>query len=191
MKKNNNDIFNALFGMNQEKFEDTLSNYLRDAFSEEDANNEIREKRDKVMKYTDEDFADDDKLNEFLNETDAVLDEFENLSPLAKSMVNAVLGDEWYDKITNLQDEAISANVRAKRQKAIEKLNNKKEKCGKCESCTCNKTAKTTKTEELAAKYVQERIVPAFVSKGVEITLDECEDTKLVLTDFANWILEQ
>lgn len=186
----NNDIFNALFGMNQEKFEDTLSNYLLDAFSEDDANNEIKEKRDKVMKYTDEDFADDDKLNEFLNETDAVLDEFDNLSPLAKSMVNAVLGDDWHSKITNLQDEAIDANGRAKRKKAAEKPDSKKEKCGKCESCTCNKPKKT-RTEELAAKYVQERIVPTFVNKGVKITLDECEDTKLVLTDFANWILEQ
>ena len=188
--KNNNDIFNALFGMNQEKFEDAVSNYLNDAFSEDGTNNEIKEKRDKVMKYTDEDFADDDKLNEFLNETDAVLDEFENLSPLAKSMVNAVLGDNWADKIANLQDEAINANGRAKRQKAIEKLNSEKEKCCKCENCTCKKEKKT-KTEELAAKYVQERIVPAFVNKGIEITLDECEDTKLVLTDFANWILKQ
>ena len=185
-----NDIFNALFGMNQEKFEDTLSNYLLNAFSEDDANNEIKEKRDKVMKYTDEDFADDDKLNEFLNETDAVLDEFDNLSPLAKSMVNAVLGEGWRDKIANLQDEAINAGARAKRKKATEKPSSKKEKCGNCESCTCNQ-AKKTKTEELAAKYVQERIVPTFVNKGVQITLDECEDTKFVLTDFANWILEQ
>lgn len=185
--KNNNDIFSVLFDMNQEKFEETLSDYLLDVFSEDDANNEIKEKRDKVMKYTDEDFADDDKLNELLNETDAVLDEFDNLSPLAKSMVNSVLGDDWRSKITNLQNEAIDANGRAKRKKAIEKLNSKKEKCCKCESCT----RKMTKTEELAAKYVQERIVPAFVNKGVEITLDECEDTKLVLTDFANWILEQ
>ena len=163
---------------------------MLDAFSEDDANNEIKEKRDKVMKYTDEDFADDDKLNEFLNETDAVLDEFDNLSPLAKSMVNTVLGEGWRDKIANLQDEAINAGARAKRKKATEKHISNKEKCCNCESCACNQ-AKKTKTEELAVKYVQERIVPAFVNKGVQITLDECEDTKLVLTDFANWILEQ
>lgn len=186
---NNNDIFNALFGMSKNKFEDAISDYLRNAFSEDETNNEVKEKRDKVMEYTDEDFADDDKLNEFLNETDAVLDEFENLSPLAKSMVNSVIGDNWRDKLIKLQDDAIDANGRAKRKKAIEKLNSEKEKCDKCENCTCGK--KKSKTEELAAKYVQERIVPTFVKKGVEITLEECEDTKSVLTDFANWILEQ
>lgn len=187
---NNNDIFNTLFGMNEDKFEAAISDYLRHAFAEDETNNETKEKRNKVMAYTDEDFADDDKLNEFLNETDAVLDEFENLSPLAKSMVNSVIGDDLSDKIIKLQDKAIDANGRAKRKKAIEKLNNEQEKCCKCESCTCKKTKKS-KTEELAAKYVQECIVPTFVKKGVEITLDECEDTKSVLTDFANWILEQ
>lgn len=109
-------MFQLLFGMNQGEFENALSSYLQENMTE------TKSKRDEIAKYTDKDFEDDEKLVNFLNETDALLDDYDRLSPLTKKLVNSICGSDWTNKLQEWQEHAIEVNGRSHYKKAIKNL---------------------------------------------------------------------
>lgn len=176
-------LFNELFDIDINESEDTSvvkTNNTKDKKS--------------VDLYTDEDFEDTEKLNDFLNEIDKCLDEYDQLSPIAKSLVDMMTPGGWREKLIEMQDHAIDVNIAANRAKKVKEKSDT-QNCGNaCTKCTCDNSSnkKNYKVTELAKKYVDTEIVPLF-DKEESGNLSKRQYDHLVAsyTAFGDWILAQ
>ena len=121
-------------------------------------------------KWRAEDFKDDDKLNDFLDETDALLDAYDRLSDTSKLIVDGFGFCNMNDTITKLQDYAIDINKKAKADE---------------------KPVKNSPVRELAEKYVAEELGGVLGCNAIELS----DKVKKTLTDayeaYGEWILKQ
>lgn len=121
-------------------------------------------------KWRAEDFKDDDKLNDFLDETDALLDAYDRLSDTSKLIVDGFGFCNMNDTITKLQDYAIGINKKAKADE---------------------KPVKKSPVRELAEKYVTEELGGVLGCNAIELS----DKVKKTLTDayeaYGKWILKQ
>lgn len=126
--------------------------------------------------YTDEDFKDTDKVNDFLNKTDRIIEEYDRLPELSKKMVNVILPEGWRDEIIAMQNHAIDVNLDSIQEK------------NKCKKCSETKTNSTT---ELAERYVNTEVTDLINKCGIELNDKQKEDLICVYDAFAQWILNQ
>lgn len=137
---------------------------------------DVCKKTEEVLNFTDDDFKDDDKLKDFLDVTDSIIEDFNDIDDsFVTTLVNLVVGGDFSEKIVELQDGAIRINSLA--HESDRRVN--------------NKPKHASKIEELADKFINEEIVPKCVKEGKELNLRECEDVKFVLTEFGKFILKQ
>lgn len=139
-----------------------------------------------VWSYTDKDFEDTDKVNNFLNETDRIIEEYDRLPELSKKIINVVLPEGWRDEIIAMQNHAIDVNLDTIKEK--NKCN--KTKCDKTK-CTCNKNKTNSTTHELAEKYVNTEVINIMDKCGINFSDKQKEDLICAYDAFAKWILEQ
>lgn len=187
------DLFNELFGI-EKNADECKCDYkkackCRDEDKEAenaDANTKFTiADRNRILKYTGEDFKDDGKLNEFLDVTDSIIEEFDSLPSYVKSLINLTLGYAFSEKVAKCQDDAVAVNVAEKnslRQKAKENTLR--------DTVTENKQAKT-KTRELSEKYVDTVVTELYNKSNSVLSDKERKNIIDVYDDFANWILKQ
>lgn len=157
-----------------ELFKDLVANnsmkeLLGDYYSEDDKEDDSE--KPTMHKWTANDFKDDDKLNEFLDETDELLDIYDRLSTTGKEIADNFGFGNINDTLTNLQDYAISVNKKAKEDK--------------------KPVVKTSKVRQLAEKYVTEELAGMLGCNAINLS----DKVKKTLTDayeaYGNWVLKQ
>lgn len=189
-----NELFKEIFNSINDIIDGT---YLPKEDNRSDADKAVAENRARVAKYTNEDFEDDDKLNEFLDETDAMLDEFDELEPMARAIINLCFDGDFKSKIIEMQDKAIDANCEAKHKAKSCKCATKCEDC-KCETrcellkcdedCDCEKSSTTA---ELAHRYMEEVVKPTYKKYYGEYDEKKYKQAEKAFKQFADWVLEQ
>ena len=127
-----------------------------------------------VLKYTDEDFKDYEKLENYVDELERLITEFENMSEIQQSIVNALFGNTdittYIEKLIDHAYEVYDESVKE----------NKK-----------NVDDYSSQTEELASHYVDEVFVPVYTKAGGDITDKQVVAMKNQFKAFADWILKQ
>lgn len=124
---------------------------------------------DFMWDYTDEDFKDTDKVNDFLNKTDVIIEEYDRLPKSLKYIVESILPTNWRDEIISMQNHAIDVNLSAEE----------------------NKVAHKNSTTELAERYVNTEVTDFFNKYNIAFTNEQKEDLICVYDKFAQWILNQ
>lgn len=194
------DFFNELFGVEKSDKASTDKDRCKccNCKDEEEEEGDVKEKftvadKNRVMNYTDEDFKDNEKLNDFLNVTDGIIEEYNELPSYAKSFINLTTGYDLPKKISQWQDDAVEVNLNERRRQSSLRLQQEaKETALKDIADENEKQQKAkTKTRELAEKYV-DTVVTGLYNKSFGNLSDRARENMITgYENFANWILKQ
>lgn len=156
-----------------------------------DENDEEEEEDDEynpnleVLSYTDEDFKDTEKLEEYVNELENLLLTFEHMSVNEVALLSLLFkNDNIPEYIEKLIDHAYDVNHAAIREREEEEKRKKEE---------ANKHEEQNKfgVNKLASRYVDEVFVPILRKAGANIPKSQITALKTSFTDFGKWILNQ
>lgn len=127
-----------------------------------------------VLKYTDEDFKDKEKLEDYVDELERLITEFESMSETQQDIVKILFNNtdivEYIDDLIDHAYEVYDESVK-------ESEDDEKDF--------------SSQTEKLASRYVDEVFVPVYTKAGGDITDKQVIAMKNQFNEFANWILKQ
>lgn len=160
--------------------EDTDDNKLLDKLFDGVGNEEDREEETytpnfDVLSYTDEDFKDKEKLEEYVDELENLLLSLENMDEDEAAIMNYVAKCADIDVVSHIEgciDHAYKVyndSVKAKQKAQSTRL----------------------KTSELASRYVDEVFAKNFHKMGGKLTSAQISAMKNQFTAFADWVLVQ
>lgn len=143
--------------------------------------------KNRVLNYTDEDFKDDEKLNDFLNVTDSIIEEYDKLPSYVQSLINLTVGYDVSEKLTQLQDSAVAVNMAENRR-----LRQEAKEAALKDIAEENKVKQSnTRTRDLAEEYVDTVVAAGYDKSDNPISIKLRDDIVGAYEDFANWILKQ
>lgn len=127
-----------------------------------------------VLEYTDEDFKDKEKLEDYVDELERLITEFKSMSETQQDIVKILFNntdiveyiDDLIDHAYEVYDESVKEN-----KKNVDDF--------------------SSQTEKLASRYVDEIFVPVYTKAGGDITDKQVIAMKNQFKEFANWILKQ
>lgn len=198
------DFFNELFGVEKSDKASTDKDRCKckccnckdeEEENEEEEEGDVKEKftvadKNRVMNYTDEDFKDNEKLNDFLNVTDGIIEEYNELPSYAKSFINLTTGYDLPKKISQWQDDAVEVNLNERRRQSSLRLQQEAKETA-LKDIEEEKKQSKTKTRELAEKYV-DTVVTELYNKSFGNLSDRARENMITgYENFANWILKQ
>lgn len=181
MKKNTTlyeSIVNELFKMLDEvDSKDTKQNHdkcdCEHCHDENDTEDEYTPNLE-VLKYTDEDFKDKEKLEDYVDELERLITEFNSMPETQQTIVKILFNntdvvayiDDLIDHAYEVYDESVKESEDDEKDFS-------------------------SQTEELASRYVDEVFVPVYKKTGGYVTDKQVIAMKNQFKKFANWILKQ
>lgn len=137
----------------------------------------------KVLRYTDEDFKDKKKLEDYIDELSNLAVVFESMPEVQQAIIKALFNNtDIVEYIDNLIDHAgyvYNASI----------IERNKQKCN--EEAEKNQDTFSSQTKELASRYVDEVFIPIINKSGSKMSKSQISSLKTSFTNFANWILKQ
>ena len=191
MKKNTtifdsliDEIFNALNEVNEPTQDKTCNDrdkcnckhfhsHDEDESEEEEENDESYNPNFEVMSYTDEDFTDKEKLEDYVDELENFLIKLDNMDEKEAALFSYFSKWSGMD-IKNFIEERI--------EHAYQVYN---------DSVKAKEEDAKLMTRKLASDYVDNVFVDNFKKMGGQLTDSQINTMKNQFTSFANWILEQ
>ena len=191
MKKNTtifdsliDEIFNALNEV-KEPEQDKTSNdcdkcnckhfhsHDEDESEDEEENDESYNPNFEVMSYTDEDFTDKEKLEDYVDELENLLIELDNMDEKEAALFSC------FSKWSGMD---IKSFIEERIDHAYQVYN---------DSVKAKEEDAKSMTRKLASDYVDNVFVDNFKKMGGKLTDSQINAMKNQFTSFANWILEQ
>ena len=191
MKKNTtifdsliDEIFNALNEVKEPEQDKTCNDcdkcnckhfhsHDKDEPEEEEDNDESYNPNFKVMSYTDEDFTDKEKLEDYVDQLENLLIELNNMDEKEADI---------FSYFSKLSGKDIKSFIEEYIDHAYQVYNN---------SVKAKKDDDKSTTRQLASDYVDNVCVNNFEKMGGKLTDSQINAMKNQFTSFANWILEQ
>ena len=191
MKKNTtifdsliDEIFNALNEVNEPTQDKTCNDcdkcnckhfhsHDEDESEEEEENDESYNPNFEVMSYTDEDFTDKEKLEDYVDELENLLIELDNMDEKEAALFS------YFSKWSGMD---IKSFIEERIDHAYQVYN---------DSVKAKKEDAKLMTRKLASDYVDNVFVDNFEKMGGKLTDSQINTMKNQFTSFANWILEQ
>ena len=191
MKKNTtifdsliDEIFNALNEVNESTQDKTCNDcdkcnckhfhsHDEDESEEEEENDESYNPNFEVMSYTDEDFTDKEKLEDYVDELENFLIELDNMDEKEAAIFSC------FSKWSGMD---IKSFIEERIDHAYQVYN---------DSVKAKEEDAKLMTRKLASDYVDNVFVDNFEKMGGKLTDSQINTMKNQFTSFANWILEQ
>lgn len=191
MKKNTtifdsliDEIFNALNEVKEPEQDKTCNDcdkcnckhfhsHDKDEPEEEEDNDESYNPNFEVISYTDEDFTDKEKLEDYVDELENLLNELDNMDEKEADI---------FSYFSKLSGKDIKSFIEEYIDHAYQVYNN---------SVKAKKDDSKSTTRQLASDYVDNVFVNNFEKMGGKLTDSQINAMKNQFTSFANWILEQ
>lgn len=178
------EIFNALNEVNEPEQDKTCNDcdkcnskhfhsHDEDDTKEEEDNDESYNPNFKVMSYTDKDFTDKEKLEDYVDELENLLIELNNMDEKEADI---------FSYFSKLSGKDIKSFIEESIDHAYQVYNN---------SVKAKKDDSKSTTRKLASDYVDNVFVANFKKMGGKLTDSQINAMKNQFTSFANWILEQ
>lgn len=191
MKKNTtifdsliDEIFNALNEVNEPEQDKTCNDcdkcnckhfhsHDEDESEEEEENDESYNPNFEVMSYTDKDFTDKEKLEDYVDELENLLIELDNMDEKEAALFS------YFSKWSGID---IKSFIEERIDHAYQVYN---------DSVKAKEEDAKSMTRKLASDYVDNVFVANFEKMGGKLTDSQINAMKNQFTSFANWILEQ
>lgn len=191
MKKNTtifdsliDEIFNALNEVNEPVQDKTcndcdkcnckhFNSHDEDESEEEEDNDESYNPNFEVMSYTDEDFTDKEKLEDYVDELENFLIKLDNMDEKEAALFS------YFSKWSDID---IKSFIEERIDHAYQVYN---------DSVKAKEEDAKSMTRKLASDYVDNVFVDNFEKMGGKLTDSQINAMKNQFTSFANWILEQ
>ena len=191
MKKNTtifdsliDEIFNALNEVNEPVQDKTCNDcdkcnckhfhsHDEDESEEEEENDKSYNPNFEVMSYTDEDFTDKEKLEDYVDELENFLIKLDNMDEKEAAL---------FSYFSKLSDIDIKSFIEERIDHAYQVYN---------DSVKAKEEDAKSMTRKLASDYVDNVFVANFKKMGGKLTDSQINAMKNQFTSFANWILEQ
>lgn len=191
MKKNTtifdsliDEFFNALNEVNEPEQDKTCNDcdkcnckhfhsHDEDESEEEEDNDESYNPNFEVMSYTDEDFTDKEKLEDYVDELENFLIKLDNMDEKEAALFS------YFSKWSGMD---IKSFIEERIEHAYKVYN---------DSVKAKKEDDKSMTRKLASDYVDNVFVANFEKMGGKLTDSQINAMKNQFTSFANWILEQ
>lgn len=149
-----------------------------------DENEDDYEPNFEVLAYTDEDFKDTKKVEDYVDELSKLVVAFESMPETQQAIVKIIFNNidvvyyinDLIEHAYYVHDVSIMEREEQKRKEESEKKQN---------------ASFSSQTKELAARYVDEVFVKTFNKNGITVPKSQISALKTSFTDFANWILKQ
>ena len=140
---------------------------------EEEDNDESYNPNFEVMSYTDEDFTDKEKLEDYVDELENFLIKLDNMDEKEAALFS------YFSKWSDID---IKSFIEERIDHAYQVYNN---------SVKAKEEDAKSMTRKLASDYVDNVFVANFEKMGGKLTDSQINAMKNQFTSFANWILEQ
>ena len=140
---------------------------------EEEDNDESYNPNFEVMSYTDEDFTDKEKLEDYVDELENFLIKLDNMDEKEAALFS------YFSKWSDID---IKSFIEERIDHAYQVYNN---------SVKAKEKDAKSMTRKLASDYVDNVFVANFEKMGGKLTDSQINAMKNQFTSFANWILEQ
>ena len=137
-----------------------------------------------VLSYTDEDFKDKEKLEDYVDELENLLETYENLSETEETILSFLCQNHNISEhIENLIDHAYDIYNASVKEKEEQKR--------KDEEAKKKQDVSSSQIKELVRRYIDDVVAKTLNIGGITLSKSKRTALETSYTDFANWILKQ
>lgn len=148
-----------------------------------DENEDNYEPNFEVLEYTDEDFKDTKKVEDYVNELSKLAVAFESMPETQQAIVKILFNNtDVVDYINDLIEHAYYVHDVSIMERAEQKRKEEAEK---------KQNASSSQIKELVRRYIDEEVVKTLSIGGITLPKSKRTALETSYTDFANWILKQ